>query len=156
MAAVNVKIIYTGPIVDAVRKGEEIARYFVPNNSYVDTPVFEQGYANEGAVGDKNSYGKSIYATNVDGWGSCPGLLPIASASVKIAEFERAALAAAAAKEAGTANEGVSFQIEGYEDELYWNQISSQIYQQGFYIEVGDNKYGDEPDSDTDTDTDSQ
>lgn len=158
MAAVNVKIIYTGAIVDDIRVGAEIARYFVPNNSYVDTPVFEQGYANEGAVGDKNSYGKSIYATNVDGWGSLYGLLPSASATNKFVQFERAAMAAAAAKEAGTANEGISFEIEGYEEEIYWNQMAANIWQTGFYIEVGDNKYGEEPasDSDTDTDTDSQ
>ena len=154
MAAVTVKIIYTGPIVDDVRQGEQIARYFYPNNSYVDTPVFTQGYANENAVGDKNSYGKSIYATNVNGWGELPGLLPEASFTGKFAQFERAALAAAEAKKAGTANDGITFNIEGYEDEIYWNQMAANMYQTGYYIEVGDNKYGDEPASDSDTDTD--
>ena len=32
--------------------------------------------------------------------------------------------------------------------------MASNMWQEGFYIEVGDNKYGTEPDSDTDTDTD--
>ena len=73
MATVNVKIIYTGAIVDEIRNGAEIARYFLPNNSYVDTPVFTKGYANEEGVGDGKSYGKSIYATNVEGWGSVNG-----------------------------------------------------------------------------------
>ena len=154
MATVNVKIVYTGPIVDDVRAGEQIARYFAPNNSYVDTPVFTQGYANEDAVGDKNSYGKSIYATNVDGWGSCPGLLPNASFTGKFAQFERAKMAAAEAEKSGAENTGITFEIEGYEDEIYWNQMASNMWQEGFYIEVGDNKYGTEPDSDTDTDTD--
>ena len=113
MATVNVKIVYTGPIVDDVRAGEQIARYFAPNNSYVDTPVFTQGYANEDAVGDKNSYGKSIYATNVDGWGSCPGLLPNASFTGKFAQFERAKMAAAEAKKSGAENTGITFEIEG-------------------------------------------
>jgi hypothetical protein len=156
MATVNVKIVYTGPIVDEVRKGEEIARYFYPNNSYVDTPVFTEGYENADAVGDKKSYGKSIYATNVDGWGSCPGLLPNASFTGKFAEFEQAVLAAKEAAKAGTENTGITFEIDGYEDELYWTQMARNMYTQGFYIEVGDKKFGPEPEADTDTDTDTQ
>lgn len=151
--SVAVKIIYTGAIVDEVRDGAQIARYFAPQNSYVDTPVFTDGYANEDAVGDKNSYGKSIYATNVDGWGTANGILPSASATNKFVQFERAKLAAAAAKEAGTANTGIEFEIDGYEDEIYWNQMATNMYQEGFYIEVGDNKYGTEPDTDSDSDS---
>jgi hypothetical protein len=154
--SVAVKIIYLGAKFDEVRQGEQIARYFYPNNSYVDTPVFTKGYANEDAVGDKESYGKSIYATNVDGWGNCPGLLPSASATNKFVQFERAILAAAEAKKSGAENTGISFEIEGYEDEIYWNQMAQNMYQDGFYIEVGDKKYGPEPTSDSDTDTDSQ
>lgn len=154
MATVNVKIVYTGAIVDDVRDGAEIARYFAPMNSYVDTPVFTDGYANEDAVGDKKSYGKSIYATNVDGFGNCPGLLPEASYTGKFAQFQRAVLAAITAKNAGTENDGITFEIEGYEEEIYWNQMARNIFEQGYYIEVGDNKYGTEPTADTDTDTD--
>ena len=152
--ATAVKIIYTGIIADVERIGSNIARLFLPTNSYVDTPVFTEGYANTDAVGDKGTYGKSIYATNVDGFGECPGLLPSASATVKFVQFERAILAAAAAKDAGTENTGITFNIEGYEDEIYWNQMAANLYTQGFYIEVGDNKYGDEPSTDTDTETD--
>ena len=145
MAAVTVKIIYTGAIVEDVRAGEQIARYFAPMNSYVDTDVMVKGYANADQVGDKKTYGKSIYATNVDGWGTLPGLLPNATTVDKITEFE-------------LANEGITFEIDGYEAEVYWNQMAENIFRKGFYVEVGDNKYGTEPtsDSDTDTDTDTQ
>lgn len=153
MATVNVKIVYTGVVVDEVRNGEQIARYFAPNNSYVDTPVFTEGYENADEVGDGKSYGKSIYATNVEGWGSLYGLLPNASFNGKFAEFEMAKMAAAEAEKSGAENTGITFEIEGYEDELYWDQMAVNMYQQGFYIEVGDKKYGTEPDADTDTDT---
>jgi len=147
MANVEVKIIYNGPIVDEIRNGMEIARYFNPDNSYVDSPVFTDGYANEGQVGDKGTYGKSIYATNVDGWGSCPGLLPMASANGKLAQYERAVYAAKAAEEAGSENTGITFEITTYEDEIYWNQIAPNMVEQGFYTKVGDNEYGTDPGS---------
>ena len=40
----EVKIIYNGPVVEIDRMGMEIARYFSPDNSYVDSPVYMQGY----------------------------------------------------------------------------------------------------------------
>lgn len=143
--ATTVKIIYTGPAVEADRQGQSIYRMFVPDNSYVDGKAYTEGYTNPGSVGDGNSYGKSIYATNVDGWGSLPGLLPMASTTVKFAEFERAVLAAYEAKKAGTTNAGITFSIDGYEEELYWNQMAANMWETGFYIEVGSNKYGEEP-----------
>lgn len=142
MANVNVQIIYNGPIVDEIRKGGEIARYFSPDNSYVDTPVFTEGYENTEEVGDGESYGKSIYATNVDGWGKLAGLIPMASFNGKMAQYERAVFAAKDAEDAGEENEGITFEIEGYEDEIYWNQIAPNMVDQGFYTKVGDKEYG--------------
>lgn len=143
--ATTVKIIYTGPAVELDRQGQNIFKMFTPDNSYVDGKAYVEGYTNPGEVGDGKSYGKSIYATNVDGWGSLPGLLPMASTTVKFAEFERAVLAAYEAKKAGTANTGITFDVDGYEDELYWNQMAANMWQTGFYIEVGTNKYGEAP-----------
>lgn len=137
--ATTVKIIYTGTVADIVRAGSNISRIFVPANSYVDSAVFVEGYANASSVGDKGTYGKSIYATNVDGFGTLEGLTPMASTTVKFAEFQQAILAG---------DTGVTFSIDGYEDELYWNQIAANMWQQGFYIEVGDKKYGIEPSGD--------
>ncbi len=143
MAAVNVTIIFNGPAVIADREGESIFRYFAPNNSYVDTPVFTEGYANEAQVGDKGTYGKSIYATNVEGFGDLLGLIPMASTNVIFAQYQRAIFAAKDAEEAGEENEGITFSIgEDYKDEIYWNQIAPNMVDQGFYTKVGDKEYG--------------
>ena len=140
--ATNVTIIYAGRVGDEIRMGESIPRYFAPTNSYVDTPVFTEGFANVNNLGDGESYGKSIYATNVDGMGELNGLLPMKSFTGKLAQFERAILAAKEAKDKGAQNTGITFQITGYEDELYWNQIAGVMYPQGLYIKVGDKEYG--------------
>ena len=135
--ATSVTIVYTGPIVDAVRKGANIASIFVPANSYIDTPVFTEGFDNSVLqLGDKGSYGKSIYATNVWGIDALPGLIPMNSTTAKFAEFERAVFAAKAAEEAGEENTGVTFEIQGYEEELYWNQIARGLDGQGFEVTV--------------------
>ena len=147
--ATTVKIIYTGPVVDVTRKGTAIMRIFSPDNSYVDTPVFTDGYANADTVGDKGTYGRSIYATNFAGWGELKGLLPMASTTTKFAQFERAVIAKFNAEAAGEKNEGITFDIDTYEDDIYWNQISANMWQDGFYIEVGDNKYGIEPEEES-------
>lgn len=141
----QVKIVYNGPVVDVDRIGTPIYRLFVPNNSYIDTPVYTNGYDNADAVGDGKSYGKSIYATNVDGWGKLPGLLPMASTTTKFAQFERAVLAAFEAKQAGTKNTGITFEVEGYEEDIYWNQMAPNMVADGFYIKVGDKEYGEAP-----------
>lgn len=146
MANITVKIIYTGLTADIVREGASIPRYFSPDNSYVDTPVFTDGYANASEVGDGEGFGKSIYATNVPGWGELAGLLPMASTTTKFAQYERAALAAAEAEKAGTENTGITFTIDNYEDEIYWNQIAANMADY-FYSKVGDNEYGTNPGS---------
>ena len=140
----EVKIIYNGPVVEIDRMGMEIARYFSPDNSYVDSPVYMQGYPIDAEEADKK-YGKSIYATNVDGWGALPGLLPMANTTVKFAQFERAAMAKAEADMNDAENEGITFEIEGYEEEIYWNQMGANMAPLGFYTKVGDKEYGDNP-----------
>lgn len=141
--ATQVKIIYNGPVVDIERKGMEIARYFEPQNSYVDSAVYTDGYPVDAEEAEKK-YGKSIYATNVYGWGELPGLLPMANTTVKFAQYERAALAAAEAEKAGEENKGIEFEIEGYEEEIYWNQMGANMAGY-FYTKVGDKEYGEAP-----------
>lgn len=138
--ATNVTIVYNGPVIDeGVRAGANIPRLFVPNNSYVDLPVFTEGFDNSTLkLGDKESYGKSIYATNVDGQGFLPGLLPMYSNTTIFAQFERAIIAAKEAKDAGTTNEGITFQIMTYEEEIYWSQISKPMADQGFVVTLED------------------
>ena len=129
--ATKVTIIYTGLIVDEIRQGMSIPRYFEPRNSYVDSPVYTEGFENKDGLGDGESYGKSIYATNVDGWKYFPGLLPMYSNTTKFAQFERAIIA--------------EFEIEGYEEEIYWCQICNSMADQGFYSKVGDEEFGTPP-----------
>lgn len=140
--ATNVTIIYNGPIVDEIRKGANISRIFVPTTSYVDTPVFTEGFANEDGLGDGESYGRSIYATNVEGQGFLPGLIPQNGETTKFAQFQLAIFAAADAEAAGAENTGITFSINGYEDEIYWIQTARNMAEQGFYIKVGDKEFG--------------
>lgn len=143
--AVKIKLKYVGPVADIDRDGLEIARVFIPDNSYIDTPVFTEGYPNEEGVGDGETYGKSIYATNVDGLGAGPGLLPMAHTTTKFAMFEQAVMAAAEAEEKEEENKGVEFEIEDdYTEQLYWEQMCRNMATRGFYCEVGDKKYGED------------
>lgn len=142
--ATEIKIVYTGPVSEEIRAGMQIPRFFAPQNSYVDSAVYTEGYdpTAEGNYADGEAYGRSIYATNVDGWGRLPGLLPMASTTVKFAQYERAAMAAAEAELAGEENAGIEFEVEGYEEEIYWNQIAPHMVALGFYTKVGDKEYG--------------
>ena len=144
--ATTVTIVYNGPIVDTIRPGTSIPRYFDPANSYVDLPVMTEGFDNSVAqLGDKASYGKSIYATNVKGNGALWGLLPIFSGTQKYAMFEQAIFAAKAAEDAGTSNDGVTFDITsgGYEEQLYWEQQGKALEDQGFVVTVTTEDDGD-------------
>ena len=145
MAAVNVTIIYNGSAAIVDREGESIFRYFAPNNSYVDTPVFTEGYPVDAKEEDKE-YGRSIYATNYDGRGILPGLLPMAHTTTRFAQFERAVIAAADAVAKEEENKGISFDIgDDYKEELYWVQMAKNMVELGFYIKVGDVEYGEKP-----------
>lgn len=146
--ATTILIKFVGPTADVERRGMEIARYFAPQNSYVDSPVYTEGYdpANfEGAKGEE--YGKSIYATNVTGWGELKGLIPMAHTTTKFAQFERAVIAAFDAKANNAENKGIQFDVEGYEEEIYWDQIARNMAAEGFFIKVGDKEYGVDPES---------
>lgn len=136
--ATKVKIVYNGPVVDIIRNGMEIARIFTPNASYIDSDVYTNGLKIEASDAEEEVYGKSIYATNVEGWGTLPGLLPMAHTTVPFAQFERAVAAAAAAKAAGKDNTGIEFKVEGYKEELYWNQMGDNMKDQGFEVTVGE------------------
>lgn len=142
MAATTVTIKYVGSLHELIREGKAIARTMQVTGSYVDEPVMVNGYKNDGATGDNKSYGRSVYATNVSGFDTFPGLKPMGSATAKFAYFEKAILAAEEAKKAGTNNEGVSFTVDGYEDELYWEQMCANMVDNGFFSKVGTKTFG--------------
>lgn len=132
----TVKIIYNGPVVDEIRQGMSIPNTFNPGGSYVDSPAFVDGYDASG-VGDEVGYGKSIYATNVAGWGHLQGLLPMASTPTRFAWFEQAVYAKMEADAKSSENEGVKFDIgDDYMEELYWKQIGPNVVDMGFEVTV--------------------
>lgn len=150
----EVKIIYNGPKVEVIRRGAQIAAMFVPTGSYVDLPVYTNGYPIDvdqietAAYDQEKKYNKSIYATNVYGIPYFAGLIPEASATHKFAEFEVAILASIEAAEKGEENKGVTFEVEGYEEELYWCRMCAGMAELGFYSKVGDKEFGEAPEAD--------
>ena len=139
--ATTVKIKYVGPVEDVIRNApNQIPAIFEPTNSYVDTIPYVSGYS--------TYYGKSIYATNVDGWGKLAGLLPIASAPIKFAYFERAVIGAAQAKIEGTDIPVITVDAADAADTLWWTQMAPNFVGSGFYISVDDQIFGGDPDPD--------
>lgn len=122
--ASTVTIKYNGVDVDVDRQGLNIAPIFLPTNSYVDTDVFVNGNAEAG-------YGKSIYATNVYGLQFMNGITPDATNTARFAMFYRAVKAAAD----GSAD-GVTFTVDDYKEELYWNQMADAMAVEGFDVTV--------------------
>lgn len=126
--ASTVTIKYNGVAVDVDRQGLNIAPIFLPTNSYVDTDVFVNGM--------EGKYGKSIYATNVYGLQFMNGITPDATNTARFAMFYRAVKAAADAAAAGTTNNGVTFTVDDYKEELYWNQMADAMAVEGFDVTV--------------------
>lgn len=94
--AKNVTIKFVAPAEDAIRPGMSIPPYFAPENSYVDSNAFVNGVP-ASVDPEYAGYGKSVYATNVAGWGYLPGLKPLANTTTRFAWFARAVDVAAAA-----------------------------------------------------------
>lgn len=146
MADTTIKIVYTGRPSDEIRVPvKEIAPIFYPDASYVDTDIFTQGFANKDQVGDKKTYDKSIYATNIYGQAFGPGILPIGSAPVPFAYFEKAIAIALKAEEDGTENTGVELTVSENKEVLYFEQMAKNLEEQGFYVKVGDEEFGTAP-----------
>lgn len=128
---------YVGLPVDDIRPGMPIPAIFLPNDSYVDTTAYVDGHPDD--------YGKSIYATNVNGWGGLPGLLPMASTPTKFAWFEMAVIESTKAQLAGEEIPTITVDIENQQDKLWWLQMAPNFVGSGFYITVGDKVFGEDP-----------
>lgn len=125
----TVTIKYTGIETDASRIVAPICRIFVPTSSYIDTPVYTQG--GPLGTGEAKEYPKSIYATNVDGWGNIDVVAPYASTSipfpVPMAQFNLAVV--------GRNNE-VTFEVADYKEAFYYMQVGAALADQGFSVTV--------------------
>lgn len=131
-----VNIVYKGKEKDVERLSASICSIMKPNGSYVDAPVFKEGYPVGKAAKDKK-YRESVYATNVDGFGHIDVEEPFATTSfpypVPLAQF-KAAVIAAEADEAG--NPKVSFEVEDYKEAFYYKEAGKAMADQGFEVTV--------------------
>lgn len=132
--AYTVTIKYVAPEQETFQVAMPIASIFQPCGSYVDSAVMVDG----GPIRDskKNIYGKSIYATNVNGWGEIEVKEPFASTSipmpVALAQFK---LAVADAID-GTGDGVFTFDVEDYKEAVYYATIGEQMADQGFQVTV--------------------
>jgi hypothetical protein len=124
MATYTVNIVYNGPEVDvaSTQTGLQIARTFIQAESYVDTKPYEG----------------TVWDTNVDGWGSLEGLDPFGLGTYKFAWFGQAIAFAAEAKKSGGGNTGVTFEVDGADEKLYWDVMNKAMASQGFVVTVTD------------------
>lgn len=128
--AYTVKIVYNGVAADAARFAAPISRCIHRTGSYIDTPVFTQGYPVDAEEADKR-YGKSVYATNVAGYGELDVKAPYDATSipfpVPMAQFNLAAIS-----ETGE----VTFEVEDYKEAFYYMTIGKDLADQGFEVTV--------------------
>lgn len=133
--AYTVKITYIAPEAESANTALPIASMFVPCGSYVDSAVMVDG----GPIRDPEDkqYEKSIYATNVDGWGSYEVQEPFATTSIPLsvpmAQFK---LATVADQEDEKGNKYVEFDVEDYKEAFYYKELGLQMADQGFIVEV--------------------
>ena len=132
--AYTVTIKYTGKDPELTTAVAPISRIYSPDNSYIDTDAYEVGNKTGG-------YGKSQYATNVnDKFGFAPQVEPYASTSVPfpvpLAQFK---MAAAAAVNGNAKEAKIDIEVEDYKEALYYQELGTQLADQGFEIEVKKN-----------------
>lgn len=131
--AYTVSITYTGVDPSPIMSVAPISRIYKPDSSYIDTPVYTEG----GPIGEDvdKVYGKSIYATNVDGWGEIDVLEPFASTGipfpVPLAQFKLAAV--------GGTDNSVTFDVDDYKEAFYYMQLGKELADQGFEVSVTKN-----------------
>ena len=137
----TIKITYKGVEADASSIVAPICRIYHPANSYIDTAVYTQGgpITKNGQPADKigdvdPNYGKSVYATNVEGFGEIADPDLFASASipfpVPLAQFKLAMVAD---------GEGVTIETDDYKEAFYYQQVGLALADQGFVVDVKKN-----------------
>lgn len=141
----KVTIQYTGPAVDNMFENmtSTICDIFQPQNGYVNSPVYQEGFPNGGSIATGDQvYGKSIYATNVPGWGTIPAVEPYATTSiplpVALAQFKLAAVGDEMVDDETHEVIGheVEFEVEDYKEAFYYKTLGIQLADQGFTVTV--------------------
>lgn len=130
--AFKITIKYNGLAKDVERIVASVCRVFSPYPSYIDLPVYEEGYK-VGVEEASKKYGKSVYATNVAGIGEV-GLVPPYTSEMVPVPFPAGMhyfTFAAQAKE-GT----VTFTVESWKDAMYYKEIAKVLAPQGFEVTV--------------------
>ena len=145
--AYTVTIKYTKPVKGADQVVASIFRYFAPMSSYIDTAVYTEGYP----VGEEDKvYGKSVYATNVDGFGEV-GLIPPYDEAKFPVPFPGPMHYFTFAVQAEDGK--VEFTVDDWKDAMYYKEIGADLKDQGFEITVAEQT---EPDPGTAEAGDSQ
>lgn len=139
----NVLIKFTGVSSDELfaNLSNQICAVFRPVNSYVDTPAYSEGHPNSVSVGATGEYGKSIYSTNVEGWGEVPVMEPFATTSIPmttaLAQFKLAMVGEDLLDDDDNViGKKVEFQVEDYKEAFYYKTLGFQLADQGFTVEV--------------------
>lgn len=126
--AYTVTIEYRGIEKEPAKIVAPVCRIFRPDSSYIDSPAYVNGITDA----DGNEVcGKSVYATNVDGWGKIDVLEPFATTAipfpVPLAQFKLAVVGE---------NNKVEFEVDDYKEAFYYMQVGEAIKDQGFDVTV--------------------
>lgn len=128
--AYTVVIKYNGVEQEVDRVAAPICSLFVPTSSYIDTPAYTEGIPADVEDDEKVAL-KSVYATNVKGWGSIKVPEPYASTSVPfpapLAQFKLAVV--------GEDNQ-VTFDVDDYKEAFYYQELGAALADQGFEVMV--------------------
>lgn len=126
--AYDVTIKYTPVEPEQANHIPQICPVFIPENSYVDTDVYVEGH--------EEDYGKSVYATNVPGFGELdmpqPYDFTYIPMSSPLAQFRLETVL----EDGGDLETGVTFEVDDYKEAFYYKTLGEQMKEQGFTVEV--------------------
>lgn len=137
--AYTITIDYFGVEVEEARIVAPICQLFTPNSSYTDLPVMQEGHPllMDMKEGDTQDYGKSVYATNVKGWGAHKPVEPYATTSipfpVPLAQFK---LAIVGNYDEERKCHTVTFGTDDYKEAFFYQQMGEALKEQGFVVTV--------------------
>lgn len=124
MATFNVTIVYT-PVENADVKplAYQIMPAFELKGSYVDTESYD------GTVWDTNVWDNGVFPV-------FQGLDPYGDTTIPMAWLKQAILAYETAVATEGENAGVTFEVAGADEQLYWTVLGQAFASQGFAITV--------------------